>query len=208
MTFRLSSYGFCDTIPAGCDWPAIHEMGVFSMQLSESQAELVKRRLLLMQIIAAALLNGAFVFACIVLVITDRDTWGWEPGVLSIVGILFGLGSLVASVVVIKLAFARQFKAIKNDPDEMALDSSKRSQVSGMQWSDKQVHSLMEKYQNLLIIRLAPLEGAIFANTVFFLQEQSYVTLLMSGFLFLVMASLFPTRGKIESFLELRSFIS
>ncbi len=172
------------------------------MQLSESQSELVKRQLLQMQLIAGALLSGVIFFAGFVLVFTAGDTWSLELDVISIIAVLVGFGNLVAAVLVVKIVLERQAEAIKHEPTETSLESAKRTQ-----WSDVQIQALVEKYQTFLIIRLGLLEGAIFFNLVAFLVEQNYATLLMGGFLFLMMACLFPTRSKIESFLELRSFI-
>jgi hypothetical protein len=132
-----------------------------------------------MQIIAAALPGGVLMFGLIVVVL-GAATQPPAGTTLSLIAAVFAMAMLAAHVVVPTLV-GRPTEPRRTEDDGAAL--------CGV-------------YQIRMIIGLALLEGAAFFNLVACLVEHNWWSLAIAGCLVVWMLALFPTRTRVEQWIE------
>lgn len=133
-----------------------------------------------MQIIAAALVMGVLVFAGIVLALGSLN----QPPRGNLVS-LIGAGLAILCFVLHLLV-----------PGAAA-----RSRAAGVS-ENADVSVWCEIYQTKLIMGLAMLEGAALANLVFCIVEHNWWSMAIAGVLVFWMLVQFPTRTRIEQWIE------
>tara|TARA_B100000029_G_scaffold350205_1_gene342616 strand:+ start:3531 stop:3941 length:411 start_codon:yes stop_codon:yes gene_type:complete len=133
-----------------------------------------------MQIIAVALVLGPAVFAAVVLATFQGASDSLE--LLGKIGLGFAAVTIVMSVIV-----PGMIGTLK--------ETSSTQQFLGV-------------YQTRLIIKLALLEGAAFINIVALQAEQSWWSLGTAGFVVILMIAGFPTRSKIEFWIQAQKEMS
>lgn len=136
-------------------------------------------RLQLMQIIAMALPGGAFAFGAVAAFLVSS---GFERSGTSPVISLIGLGGALISFV-LHLAVPRKVAPVAPA-------------------SSPTLDDLYGVYLTRLIIGLGLLEGAVFLNLIAYLLEQNWWSLAVAGGLLFWMLAMFPTRTRVEQWIE------
>lgn len=139
------------------------------------------------QIIAAALIAGAATFVGIAVVIVQ--VVGNDPAPTGMIVSLVMAGMTLAEIVpffLIPGQLERSPQLLQFGPPGEGLTGH---------------HSL---YRGQLIIRLALLEGACFMNTIAYIIEHNWWSLAIVGGLLLIMLMMFPTRTRVEHYVESR----
>lgn len=151
----------------------------------DEQTPDIKQQVAVMQIIAGALMMGVVMFAGIVVVIGGLN----QPSTGIFMG-LMGAGFAVMAMVlhiVVPNAMARQGLA----------DMSSNSAAS----------EFVSVYQGKLIVGLALLEGAAFFNLICCIIEHNWWSMAIAGALLSWMLFAFPTRSRVEHWIENKRFI-
>lgn len=133
-----------------------------------------------MQILAGALLAGVVVFFGVVIAVAGPPAAARELPIVSIV--LAAMPAMEAPAFFIL----------------PGLIDSGTARGSGEQ------NTPTGRYQAAMVIRMALCEGAAFANLLAYFIEQQWWSLAIVGFLVLVMLSMFPTKTKLEHWLEIQ----
>ena len=137
-------------------------------------------RLLPMQIIALALPAGVVLFALVAVVLLGSLRQPPAGPLVSLLGAGFAAMMMVAHFVLPNLLFRPRV------PSGETLD----------------VDSACNIYQTRLIVALALLEGAAFFNLVALVLEHQWWSLAIAGGLVLIMLGDFPTRTRIQHWIE------
>jgi hypothetical protein len=150
------------------------------MEPNESQPTDITAPLRAMQIVAGALMAGVVFFGVIVIV---NGSLNQPPkaGILSFIGVGFAALMFVLHLIVPGI-MAKNVK----------LESTGTSEVE--RWCGM--------YQTKMIIAFALLEGAAFLNLVACMSEHNWWSLAVAGGLVLIMAVQFPTRTRVEQWIE------
>ena len=142
----------------------------------------VKSTIRVCQIITSALMIGVMVFGIIATVIGSRG--GPRAPMLAYVGVLIAVQIVALRFFIPGLFIKTQIKSVKH---------SELEQVS---------ERLPQLYQTQLIIALAMLEGSAFFNLIAYLIEGNWFSLGIAGFMLALMALMFPTENRFESWAE------
>jgi hypothetical protein len=137
----------------------------------------------MLQLLSSALMLGVVAFAAVVVALGMIGQFSSQPDLLEI------LGPAVAA------AWIGGFIA------QMLLWTSQRRSVQ-REWAAGtiQEHQLAARYQQLLILRFALMEGAAIFGVVTTFLTGSWLPMAAAAASLLVMAAIFPTRGRFEDF--------
>jgi hypothetical protein len=138
------------------------------------------QRVRTMQILWAGIVIGAVVFAIVVVAVGSLNQPP-QGNILSLVGVVFTAMDFVAFLVM---------------PGIMAKNAA--AQLQGMPEEERWCGI----YQTKLIIGLALLEGVVFLNLIACMQEHNWWSLAIAGGLVLLMLLQFPTRTRLEQWIE------
>lgn len=140
------------------------------------------QRLLVMKVITVGLLGGVVAFAVTAAIIV----WGFgrepfqEGQLISLIAAGFAVMMFVAHLVI---------PGVIAQSSRASADAPNREALYGV-------------YQIKLIVALALLEGAAFFNLVALIIEHHWWSLAIAGGLLLCMLSLYPTRTRVEHWVE------
>jgi hypothetical protein len=148
------------------------------------------KRILTMQIIAAALALGAFFFLVIVLVVRSTGHAAQPPAtpLLTYIGIGFAVMALAASMFVPQLIVAGGLKNIVRR--------------KGSTTAEDEIVSLCFLYQTSMIQGLALIEGAAFFQIIAYLIEGQAASLIAAAILLVLMVLQIPHRARVEAWIE------
>jgi hypothetical protein len=153
--------------------------------LTDSQREELRGPLRAMQIIAGALAAGVLFFLGFVVVQAWRDGRGPSASsLITYIAIGYSVLTVIGSVVV---------------PGVL---SRSMQQSMSPQNTCPQIGPLTQRYQTLLIIRAAIIEGAAFFCLVAYMIERQAIALIAAAILLLLLGALIPTMSRLESFVE------
>ena len=129
------------------------------------------------QIIAIALILGVLVFVGISLVLVHVSNLGGQGlnGVLIVLAGMFAAISLAASAIIPKF---------------------------GSKPRDHSENAVAQAFVGQHLLQKAPLEGAAFFNVIAYIVENSFWSLVVVAFLVAAMITTFPTRTKLDHFIE------
>ncbi len=160
--------------------------------MTESSANL-DSHLRVIRIIAGALIAGVLLFAGIVLLLVHGSGEPVQPR-----GQLISL--IMAGLVAVELVpFALVATMIRVDSPAIQ-QSLQRQRATSPPVDPDQLH--LAVYQIRMIIRYAILEGGAFANLVAYMLERNWWSLAIVGGLVFLMLTMFPTRTRLEHWLE------
>lgn len=167
--------------------------------LSDAQRDQLKPIARTMQIIVGALCLGVLSFLIVVLVIgsakpQDQDS---EP-FLTYLAVGMAVGAIVVSIFLPSIIL-RSSPANTANP---VVDDARLVGANGM--ASENIGRFAQLYQTQLIIRCAILEGAAFFCLVGYMIEQQMFGLVAAVVLLLVMLANFPTRSRVESWIDAR----
>ncbi len=157
--------------------------------LSPTQVQRAKPKLLLIQLIAAAILIGAFFFTGIILTMTDWSKFPGDGRIMSLLGAITGFAMLGLAWIV---------------PNLIATSSTQiAAEVIRFRDSDQLDDKIIEGSLASLVFRRivfsAIIDGAIFLNLIVFFIEQNTVNLAIIGLGLLVMVVGFPIQSRLIS---------
>ena len=144
------------------------------------------------QIITSALIIGVVTFMAITLLIVPIKDINQQLSIFALVGLLFALFAAAVSIIVPRIVrqgaarqLAEQLQGQKKLVDDQAtiLECGKHFQTSN-------------------VLRCALLEGACFLNLVFFMVDHSLVSMGVAAALILLIATGFPTSGRVVDWIE------
>jgi hypothetical protein len=155
------------------------------------ESEELTPRIRAMQIVAGALVLGALIFLGVVIAIRLAGQAPRPPKtpMLSYVGIVFTVMVLVPLALVPDRVIAAGRKQIARGERDASTASDETLRLANL-------------YQNCMIIRLALLEGAAFFQIIIFHLEGQQLSLILALILVVGMVLLFPTRARVESWIE------
>jgi hypothetical protein len=146
---------------------------------------IIDQRLRVMQIVAASLAMGVAAFAVVVLALGALN----EPPsneIIAYIAAAFAAASVVAQLIV---------------PDALAAAALKAN-------PKRDAETVCGVYQIRMIIALALLEGAAFFNVVALMIAHTWWSLAIAGSLLLLMLARFPTRIRVEHWMETQQLTS
>lgn len=163
--------------------------------LSETQRIQLNPAIRTMQIIVGALVLGVVNFMAVVVFVIrpQAQEAGGELPLLTYLAVGFAVLGVLASIVVPAILAGSLRKSMSVPQGPSGPVGTKESIPIG---------PLLQMYQTLLIIRCALLEGAAFFCLVAHMIERQTITLAAAGVLLLVLLSQFPTRSRVESWIE------
>jgi hypothetical protein len=170
--------------------------------LTDAQREYVARVTATLQIIVAALAAGALMFAGVAwFVATNAARARAAPAQILLTYVAAGVAllALIVSWIVPAIIASSQRQAIAAGKSISAAATTRNQ--SGIEHLGD-VGSLSAAYQTQQIIRAAILEGAAFFNLVAYIVEKQSLCLVAAGVMVLFMLSQFPTRQRVEDWLE------
>jgi hypothetical protein len=154
-----------------------------------------------MQILAAALLMGVMIFLFVVLYMVLVQNQGQPLGPPQDLPIV----SLIAAVILVlnaPLVFVMPQILTQSSVKQIAAGTWKAPQgVSGASFNTD-ADKLLAVKQRTLLISLALIEGAAFCALIGFLLEGQYLALGVVGLAVVLMLALFPTEGRVRSWLD------
>lgn len=148
-----------------------------------------------MQIIAGALIVGVVLFSAIAWFVVPR---GGPPHDTSPLISVLGAAGAVVQVV---LAFIVPFK-LQQPASRKLVESMLPPQVREKLGQSTEQSGLLAVYQTRMIVAMALLEGAAFFNIVAYIIEQNWWTFAVVGVLLLFLLGMFPTRTRVEQWIE------
>jgi hypothetical protein len=148
------------------------------------------KRIQIMQIVAAALTIAATIFLIVVVVLqlTGHAPKPPKTPTLTYVGIVFTF--------MVVVGFATLPQSI------VAVGRKRIARNQGEEGANDKIISLCGLYQTSMLIGLALLEGAIFFQLLVFQIEGQQLNLLLAMLLLTGMVLQFPTRPRVESWIE------
>ena len=152
-------------------------------QLSEQQIALLKPRSATLKIICLVLIGGLLFATVLFCLMTDWQNISTELSLLPLLGVGFGLGSIVASLIV---------------PSMMAANLTDHQSSA---FTDE-LMPIFALFQSKTIIRYALLEGAGFFNALMFRIENNCMSLGVVAVLLSIMLLTIPSENKIISWIE------
>ena len=139
-----------------------------------------------MQIIAGALMFGAFNFLFVVILINGADILGLGlPTLITVIAAVIGAMMIVAHLVVPGVIASSQLRSAASQGLLGQDEASRNDTMLGI-------------YRTKLIIGLALLEGAAFLNLVALMIGKSAASLAVFALLICLMLLKFPTRTKVS----------
>ncbi len=167
------------------------------MPLTNNQVTQVARAKMMLQIITGALMMGVIFFLLIVIILSLGEELQWSVGVLELVGVVMGLGGLMAGLMVVPMILSQQIEKLKIEFREAPSKDS-----SSSEWSDSEVQALLDRNQSFTLARYSLLDGAAFFNLIVFLMGHGVVALVMAGVVLLAMFSIFPRGSHFDRLLD------
>lgn len=163
--------------------------------LSEPQREQLAPAVRTMQIIVGALAFGLLNFMGVVVFVIRPADKGPAPDEMVLTYVSVGLAAMsVLLSFVVPIALAGQLRKT------VGLLPSQTGRSRAIE--DANLAPLLQMHQTLLIIRCAILEGAGFFNLVAHIIERHKITLAAAGVLLFIMMTQFPTRSRVEGWVE------
>ncbi len=153
--------------------------------LTPEQITAIQPKLVVIQLIAAALITGVLVFAGVICAVADWGGLNDRLKMLSLIGAVSGVFMFVLSVVAPKVFASGQAEsgpAASDQPDVIKTH----------------LNSLLTE----TLIRFALIEAAIFLNSMVFMIESHRVSLVVVGIGILVMLFCFPRRSNMIAVIE------
>jgi hypothetical protein len=165
--------------------------------LTEEQREFAGKSARVLQIIVAALITGPSIFIGYVL-LADRDQQvpPNESMMFSYVGVALAFVSVIAALLVPRLIIARTRAGVVSGDMTLSIQQLPGAESAG------DAGPLMAGYQTKTILAAALLEGAAFANAVFYLTQRQPICIATAIVLVICIATLFPFRGRVVAWLE------
>jgi hypothetical protein len=136
---------------------------------------------------------GVLTFAVVVLGVIPAPQANANENMLTVVSLAFAVLSGVMSVVIRRVVVATQRKKIAEGT---------WTPPSGTVGPKNDVEMLLACFQTQTIIGAALLEGGAFFALVAYMQERQTWSLLAAAVLLAGLMTLFPTRGRVESWLD------
>lgn len=163
--------------------------------LSDAQREQLSPFVKTMQIIVGALVLGVLNFMGVVVFFIRPPAKGPPPDqlLLTYLSIGFAVAAVLLSIIVPSVLAGAMRKSAFTSASQPDRSHSKE---------DANFGPLVQRYQTLLIIRCAILEGAIFFCLVAHIIERHKITLAAAGVLLFIMVTQFPTRSRVEDWAE------
>jgi hypothetical protein len=148
-----------------------------------------------MQIIIGAMVGGVLLFAVIAVVVRSSMVEAGGTRIISIIAIAVALSSAVASLIIPK-SIAAQKLALARPKANTESNAGRQQDFSGgvVDW--------LAIYQTRMIVHAALLESAAFFLLIAYLVEGMILDPLVAAIYLLALAALFPTRQKIERWME------
>ena len=167
--------------------------------MSQAPDEIVlDQRIRTMQIIIGALVGGVLSFAVIAFVVRSSMTETAGTRIISIMAIVVALVCAVATLIVPKSIAAQSIQklALSRPKEDMESSAARQPSFSGgmLDW--------LAIYQTRMLVHAALLEGAAFFLLIAYLVEGMILDPLVAAFYLAALATLFPTRKKIERWIE------
>ena len=163
--------------------------------LSELQRNQLTPSLRTMQIIVGALALGIINFLLVVVFVIRPQGQGAPVGQPLLTYLAVGGAALaVIASFIVPVVLAGSMR--KTTPDS-SVDSKTAGAIE-----DSNILPLVQMYQTLLIIKCAILEGAAFFCLISHMIERQTITLVTTGVLLLVLLAQFPTRSRVEAWIE------
>lgn len=145
-----------------------------------------------MQIIAGALMMGLMTFGCVTIVLNGSgEPKAPQQPLLTYMGAGLALLLTLTRFAIVPFITKSQISALTKNRDASG-DAS--------EWKQRQPYFMA--YQTGIIIGFAMLEGPGFFNLIAYLSEGQTLSLGVVAGLLLLMAATFPTRGKIDSWVD------
>jgi hypothetical protein len=169
--------------------------------LSDVQRDQLKGVVLTMQIIVGALALGIVNFL-LVIVFAIKPQAQQNPIGQSLMTYLAVAGAVLAVLASIFIPFLLAAPMRKS-----ALDASAGSKATGSK-DETNIGPLAQMYQTQLIVRCALIEGAAFFSLVAYMLEGQTTALATAGVLLLILLAHFPTRSRLEAWIESELVVS
>jgi hypothetical protein len=157
--------------------------------LNQDQIKRIQPKLLLIQVIAAALILGALAFATAMSVMVDWENLNDQVKMLTLFAGVSGLFISVMSIFVPKI-FASHPGVTKATGDAL---------------EDRDIDAAVATLTTESLIRYAMLEGAVFLNLMVLIIEPHLASLVVAGIGLLLMIVLFPRQSRLVAAIEDRA---
>jgi len=164
--------------------------------LNQAQRDYAAKATRTLQIIIGTLISGPLAFTVYAIVNHDPELMNAESTYMSRVGLGFAAAVSFASLVVPRIMFAQQRKAIVDGTWRPPHNNTDIPEDVG------DVGPLLNAFQTKTIVGAALLEGATFLNTYAYMAEGWVINLVAVAALLVGVALYFPFRGRIISWLE------
>jgi hypothetical protein len=161
------------------------------MQNTE-EAELVAHKVQVVRLLIIGLWFGVLIAMVMVFVVAGGATAAMPPGLLTTVGLLASLPSLVMALILPRI--------IGNSAVSMLIRTAPDQPRGGLAWRQR----LLNVWQSSTIVGVALLEGAALINVILFLAERHVISLIAAAVLAGGMAAFWPTINRAADWLEAR----
>jgi hypothetical protein len=169
--------------------------------LSDAERDQLKGPVLTMQIIVGALALGIVNFLLVVVFAIKPQPLQNPAGqpLLTYMAVGGAVLAVVASIFVPMIIAGAMRKTVLDSSADTQSSRSKEAANAG---------PLVQMYQTLLIIRCAFIEGAAFFSLVAYMIEGQTAALATAGVLLLILLAHFPTRSRVENWIESKIVVS
>lgn len=131
------------------------------------------------QIIALALISSVVIFALLCLVFSGTESLSTELDTISLVGIVFGMFAMAMALFL---------------PDRLVAPAARSAKQLFGKEPNQLVANLARVFQTRTIFQMAFLEGAAFANLIFFFLNHSMIPMIVAGITLAGLILVFPRR--------------
>ena len=152
----------------------------------------IEQKARVIQVVCGALIMGVIFFAAVLSMIADWDPTHFDLTLLSIVGLVIAAGCYAVSVFLPNMMAGNALQVIADQ-----IRNSKRELNS-----DEGRNLVANQYVTTTIVRYAVIEGAVFANLLFFFVDHAAVCLVVAAIGLALMILFFPFPGRMMTWVQ------
>lgn len=169
--------------------------------MSQQKPVVDKQQMLrVMQIIAVALIIGPCVFAFVVAMLPLEAEQ--QSQLIALIAAAFGAATIVLRTVIPPIVAGSQRRQRITPLFQGASGGDIGGDPERQSARETAERSLYQVYQSKMIVEMALLEGAAFFNVIAYMIEEHWWSLVVAGALVVFMAGTFPTRGRVQAWVQ------
>lgn len=157
-----------------------------------NNTEFLNQPVKIYQIICGAMIWGALFTAASLLFVFDWNKFNNGLGVIPMLGLILGITAFVSSFIIPGIVNKSALKVLSNKLDDQGHKFD----------SETGLNKIFATKQSASIIRYALLEGAVFANILFFFIDGSVYLLVTAAVGALIMIFMFPRKDPTLAWVE------